>query len=1680
MITVLFVLLALLVLCAPFLMTARNADEASRHVGERVQLRLSHDAAERHARGILAASHPSVDETRDFDSLDELTVPTDFAPEFLNAQDAEGVMWDVEVSDESGLIDLGSAGPQVIANALGLVALATKVISKDAQEIPVTTTQGFPDKGLLSIAGELVLYAAIDGNTFVGCQRGIGVRYDDEGAAVPEGPRPPSNHGLGTPVYDQRVEALAIWRMAGSEAELRVFDAPEQLKEANEFVLYEDEEHPAGFSNSDWLRLRQVASVHARWKGGRRWQHATRLTLPVEAGVTQAIEVGESRWFNEGATLRITDGVSTELRTVQRRYQGSIVLDRVLGQNYDAFQAEVAVLAKRPVNLNTAPDSVLPLLFENLQLRGRNSRISRGEAAQLAAEVLRRRPFTGHEDFIRRLVLPAAGLKEVPEGEEALEAFLTEQDALALYANGLNANDALLAFSTMPFSYVSREVYDLELRATVNAKSGVQRASAVRERTDLVAPGRPLFHMWSRQADLDEALRLSREAPWWTTGPNPTTRYDGSTVPPSRLSPHFGSVEGFGIVSALLDPGSTDMNLPGLKFDQVFASTEDDGFGQLWAARVDEQTPGRSGRVLHFDHETRDLEGRYLPDQTESFSTDDDRLGWTEGDDPLLKPISFEAWIRPTAQTGGSLLDIGGGSNERDRLQLLIEEGELVLRVLDGFGDHSGTPQVEIGELTFPVAGADSPGLPTDVWSHVMVDVRGNQPSQMTMLVNGLAHGVQRPGMSRLAAGVAQGSEFLPLESTLGFPPQGVARVGNELVEYVLIDGGLSCLHNDTGPLAGFGGRQARTRWNLDGNPSELADLQTSHPAGTPVEHYGYSLPLKSNLPSGGAALPNELGMWRVARVVGLEGELGDGIGLGGVTMGVGIEGEARRQAPFDLILSSGDAPASEDTTFMSAFQPEGGYAVLSQHLIRVNDQILTAFNTPYAGLEVVKYSGYTNNTLHVIERGSNVRRELRMLSGVQDELLGGDAGRAFVFQWQVIFLGIGDPNVLMSMACYAMPISLSAPGAGAFSGFLDPIAQDGNWSEFAQITRLEEAEFTEWVRYDEVVNGQLVRSDPGALREAYFALADERIDENIDIDDDGQAGGASLQPPPPAPPPAPSSSAPRAAAGPAWDPLRGEAQDGDNLPLTRAVREALRFRGVMGTFSHAHPTGTPVLPVFRCRDPVSPQAPESGLASGLPGAQDAVFVVGSEPDHLGWPLVVHRAHRPWPLTSRHDWVQDASDQVAVAVSGTFSADEDRLLWTDVYVALESECPEPMASSIFEGNEATLSESRLLTRLVKFPSGERPRAVAGVGIGAGYREDSDAVVPSVVIDEVVFGDPRFARGAVGALPANSTQGSQLILAENFAAGASSFLAWPNSVRNSNGAYTSNDAFLEQMPEDGGLLQIGEEILSYTSRDPIGGVVTVLDGGRGLLGTIEQPHQRGESITWLEHIPVTTLAVAISASDGTLPVVDTEGFPREGLVLVGSELMHYTRIRAGALEMPRASSEAGAKDEKGFGLFRGRFGTPATGHAAGEAVILFPFRYWDRYAPRADAPELGYLGFELDEPGAWFDSYFWDWQPAVAAGSRVGVLVRTDESTPWDANPDQADGLWVSWDGRPEGLEIPIGVQSDRVEWRAFVQYELGAFDLTNGLSHGWKATPRLRRLGVSYLAPGRVLRSVER
>lgn len=1720
LIVVLLVLLALLVLATPLLLSARGADQASSRLADRTDARIALDTASRHARAVLADTYGSIDADRTpfFDGLDEVRVDNTFPSDFLDARDTGGAMWSVDSTDVAGLIDLDSASPQVLANMMGLTSRLGVVLEAGAKEIPFAPNPNFEPQGFLWIEGELVLVKKVEDSVAVDFTRGV--FGPNDGGEWRGGPTPAVSHGIGAPVLDQRALAPALWRCMSATEEPRTWDSIERLPECADFALAAAMDPAgAGVMRDTLLRpLRDLGTAHGGVRAGPRWQRAARLTSEIEGGLDGKLRVDTIRWLNSGSTVRVRDGESSELALVQSvSATGEVVLDRVLRNTYSAYDSVVDVLVRRPVNLNTAPREVLVALFLNLQVARQNSRVTSGEADDLADLVVESRPFTGFQDFLERVVLPAAGIAAlpgdapvVPDRLRSGEAFLDKMDAVAVFANGLNANDGSLAWSTMPYSFTTRDVYALELRAAMNAESGVMRYAVVRDEVSVIAPQRELIQLWARQEDFDEELRLGLDAPWWLTGPEATSQWDGGAVPPSRLWPMLGTFEGRTYLPGVSDdsPYATRDTPP--TPERTFPSRDETTWAALMPMRLAE-TDRLKGRVEHFDHETRDVEGRYLPDEVITKRADDDMVRWNDTDAPFLRSSALSMWIRPRDVSAGRYLDVGGTLPDRDRVTLEIDGADLVLRVLDGFGDHRDTTFTERGELRYSLS--ESPGLPIDIWSHVEVAVHGNRPSQMHMLVNGLAHGVRTPGLSRLSGTLSQGAGIVPVESTDGFPEHCVVRIGNELIEVTVAGGSMSAQRTETGPNAGFGGRLAReivVHNTEDGGspPLNLATLSTDHAAGTPVEVFGYSLPLSTDVPTGEARLTRDIGKFRVSRLVGVSGgspALGDSIqiGLFGFEAGMGMAGA--NSSVNGLILKCADDgfvpdPATPPEEFMTAFNQDGGYAAIVQIGWSFgNGEILDAAGSPLGGIEVIRYSGWAGNTLTIADRGVGqaLLPNLGELNQGQTRLIGGQ--RSFISKWRPGMTPVDDPIPIeekMEWAAYVIPISFPVPGASDVRGFLT--AKKGD-SKFAQVTHVSDAELTEWVRYDhfDTAGGHLVRDDPDALITGLYNVLTRSLPLDAGNpppppDDDDLLGDVlrdllgdavhefvafepnalepalepTLEPTLPEPPPAATA---QTYAPTQWDPRLGENENvAADFPITRSVETWFQFRAVFGTWSHTHPTGTLVHPVFEVQ--------ERGDTGGVPGRLDAVFLVGSDPTHPGWPLVVHRAHRPAPEHATRSWrLQGGTGMKPIPVVPRDEYVEyDAYLRNRTYVAFQTRSPENVLAGSAVPNAAdAVIESRLIARLVCFPSGERPRSVTNVQIGGGA---DGAVVPSALIDEVAFGNARF--GEAASLDAEAMSGASLILDADVDESASVLQVRPRAVQIARGTVGSQTSFLSTLPADGGLLRIGDEILVYSSYDADTGVMQLASSGRGVLGTKAGPHEMFDPVLFLEQRVASTLTAGVGAGDSSLAIASTELFPPQGLVLVGSELIYYTRMRGSALEMPRASTTPGAMDQRGEGLFRGRFGTQPAGHGAGDAVILFPIRYPDLWSRKSDAPELAYFGFANDQPAAFWNSVYFKKQDSDSA--RIGVLVRSDASVPWDADPDKDPRITLLWQGDVEGRAVPIGRQSDRLDARAFVEYTTGAFDLTSGAAHGWRQTPRLSTFGVFYTAPNITLRSVER
>ena len=144
-----------------------------------------------------------------------------------------------------------------------------------------------------------------------------------------------------------------------------------------------------------------------------------------------------------------------------------------------------------------------------------------------------------------------------------------------------------------------------------------------------------------------------------------------------------------------------------------------------------------------------------------------------------------------------------------------------------------------------------------------------------------------------------------------------------------------------------------------------------------------------------------------------------------------------------------------------------------------------------------------------------------------------------------------------------------------------------------------------------------------------------------------------------------------------------------------------------------------------------------------------------------------------------------------------------------------------------------------------------------------------------------------------------------------------------------------------------------------------------------------------------------------------------------------------------------------------------------GAGAGEVVISWPFRYWDRYAEQSDDPELAYFQLTTNEAPVFFRDVRWREE---TRDPRVEVIcrVRTDGLASWAADPAVTEGLWQFQGGSDQAAPHRLGRQAARLEVRFQTVYRPGAIDMQTFRSHGWKTTARVEDVRVEYEGRTRV------
>ncbi len=1050
-------------------------------------------------------------------------------------------------------------------------------------------------------------------------------------------------------------------------------------------------------------------------------------------------------------------------------------------------------------------------------------------------------------------------------------------------------------------------------------------------------------------------------------------------------------------------------------------------------------SPSRSAfpdaRAEHFDAELS-IEGRDVKRLAPwSRPVADAPLLLGDASTGYLYPGAVSGWFRADGgQVTGTLLDLGADADYRDRVSLAIDQGDLVARVRDPAGDDPDDLLAVANEIRFPVAGQIEP----NTWYHFTVSFAGSAPGDVALFVDGLPRG-RRTLQTVLTADLPAFAPGDPptqiaVEDARGFPLWGVIRVGNELIEYSSRTSRSFDTTWSTSGLSAWTGGRGRREFNI------VTTLQqNAHRAGETVTFYGYSTRVSSWVVPGGGTLPTTLGRFSAARVAaGFQLEdivdannppLPGSPPLGGpIQLGRGVEGDGKgTKALTEIPLESLDPGA--DPNFHEAFPATGGYVVVFQFTEPASPR-LTPKGSKLFGAELMRYASRQGTTLTGIQRG--LAAPPHFPDGSYD---GYGGAHAFVTDWI-------DPQINQNPRAWVFVVPCAVPVSGVTAtNYYQPPAND-----YGVIQLLDGDDGigtddgkAEWVQYDTITtDGHFARLDPNRWNSVRVAVTTQQPNQFPPQ----VAGGAGLAP----------------VALAAVEGVIGEPGVSQEAGAVFRIRQALSFRGTNNTWTQKHTLPTQAIPAFLVY--------RGDVFAGRPGRLDRIALIEPQQQTIGfWRTILWGS----PKTMNQYWVATREQPRVLIEPGQLVANP----------------LQPPPPSI---------DSRDYARLLKVPSGELPRKIGAFAAGGSF-DGNGSVFPGTV-DELEFSAPNISAGTKAVRLGRYVVRVAALATDTTIELEPNLMAYPHGLLGAAGAN-----FLGFLPQDAGVLLLGEELIGYESYDAATGTVTIAPNGRGILGTTPRPHGVYETAVFLEHLKVTQLASGVAATDAALEVEDVSEFAPEGTLLIGSELIHHTRIQGTRFEMPGFEDEAEdgagavpggapgtvavAGRRQGNGIFRGRYGSLAVSHGGGELVFRFPFRYWDRWVPGSDAPEVHSLQVDHRSVSAFFRRLWWK-EKSDDPNVSVECLARLDGRSRWTAEPNRADGLWLFTKPSVDGGANRIERGGERLEMRFGVRYAVDAFDvivpMTNDLkrSESWKRVPRLDASVLEVLQATRVLRREER
>lgn len=1716
-VTVVVLLAALMLIAAPFALSMRRMESGALFAADQEAARAGALAALAAAERHLEDTHPHFDiTTPHVDTLGELA-PDDLGERFAGQLDRNprGAVRSVRVEDEQGKVHLPTASVFLLGNLFG----GRTTLIADAGELDdrldVVSTAGFPPSGLLWVGHELVEYSAREPTGFAETRRG---QVD---ASLPTSRA--RSHRRGADVFDLRVAALAQhgWRHRPG-----VFDVFRRVDAIKDVGLYA----PMTYTAAEVEAVRDLVTVHGAPVAWR--DRAPVRAVGTSPRLASTLVVDDASRWGAGTVLRVTssDG-ATDWALVDRSHpwdgRWRVELFGVLLHDHDD-RSVVDALRREPVNVATAPAPVLEALLAGVGRHPVAHVVDPAAAAQLAVSLprdaslglpavlavleslleagrlveadvsaawdavqrdgLRLEALTPQElgpllvgletrrpslrvtpDAARRVAARIAAQR--PTGPSELRTLLDAAVAAgdlsplqheALLRNATDPGDAWLIGGTAPFTYASGGTFTLAAAASENLPTGRERARAHVRRVTTVAPGGETLHRFATQRDLEAGLAAGPGGSGWTTFP---TLLEVGGAPRSTAlaaradapSPLRADADAVVVPSVALDPRRDPPSRPRAVVAGLPGPSSEEDASALAPRPVRSTLPD----TLHFDEGVDGLVGSspagfsFRDQGSITFTPDavEPRIVSSIG---RLERFTIEFWFECREVPEGDAVLFDGGLGElEDRVLIALLDGELVLRVHDAslpdfeadVGEQGLVPPT--GEIRYAFDdGLDLlPGVPY----HVLAEIGGAGPRDLSLWVDGVPRG-RRSFHTFLTADVeaagasgtllAGNSERLPVDSTAGFPRQGVLDVGHELIEYIDVEDDAFVVSplDDGDP---FGGR-ARRR-----------SLPAEHPAGTAVTLAGYSLPLASDVANrGNATLESALGEFGVAMLDA--NRLDDTISAQVLTNAPGaapieiVLGKGLRSTATSIpVTAAGSANLSNDT-----FSASGGHAMI----VAVHDAYALTLDLPGGatgetfrfpqetidgdaidGVEIIRYTGFDGQTLSGCQRhGAGIPSAF---GGPASDLVGGgfsvgglsfgtnfDDRRAFVAEYDGALTSGGlipdRPRVLV--------VPLSVPVAAPYDDYAPRPDSAADRSALAQVgLDFGVDDPTEWVRWNTATQDSLVRDDEDAI-DATIA----RIDQ---LD--------------------------------AWNPDVSSFND----DAVDQIGEALDLRGQVGTTDSRHASGAQVLPTHMFGGWGIAHASMAQRGYGAPGRLDAITLVGVQRGEAGEIVTVKEWHRinHAAIDDRDGatdglpeaWLVGLRDPVVGEFLRTDPLDRDNYGVEDgqVDAVLDPE------STAYDSVTALAADVRLVTRIIKAPSRELPTGpIATFALGrdfAGRRTEAD-----VVVDELRIATRRAPDDLV---PTTAT----FLLAEELEDDERrelrvdlSGLRYPHRLVRDPVLGPDGLAAAALLPEDGGLLRVGDEIMSYAGFDAVDSGTVYLTG-RGLYGTRPQAHPAAAPVEPLVAWPASPLAARATAESAVVPLVDASGFPPgPGLVLIGDELVGYTDVGARSLSMPH--SGGGVTTIGRRGLLRGRHGTRAAEHEAGALVRWMPMRHRDAGLLGTGHASAEHAALTVHAPGAFLTDL------AIAAtipapGARLDVRAVFDRAASHHAQAAAGVPL-VALSSQGFGDVVvagPLARQADVLDVHLVAGWDEGAFDPLRFASNGWKVVPRVGSVTAAHVQP---------